>query len=496
VSGVRACGRAGVRAVAAGRVWRCGACGKRVSRTAGTIFQDTRTPLTVWFAAAWYMTADPAGVSALTMQKLLGLGSYQTAWTMLHRYRTAMIRPGREVLTGRVEVDETFLGGDQPGVRGRGALGKTLVVVAVELRDPRGYGRARMSVIDDAAVATLHKFLVNTVEPGSTVVTDGWAAYPKACRDWFVHEPHPVSGSGHDAHELLPAVHRVASLCKRWLLGHPPRRGAPGAHAVLPRRVLLPLQPPPLPRTRTAVLPAPAVRRRRAAVDLPAAGGQPPPESDQAARSGRAAIPAQQPRPATPRPALAGRRAPRLRQRGDGSEMDSPLFKNARSNFSSEFSVRSLANSARSDSLRAPSPASWHALNAFTHRPNVASLIPSSRATVATARPVLITSLTTSSLYSGVNSRRCLPMMNILAYKVSTVWGEGQASSPSGWWPFMVATNTTAQSFDWHFSRQTLDQTARAQRPPRTAGCGSTDDRPVMSPHSRRPALRCSWPAR
>ncbi len=138
---------------------------------------------------------------------------------MLHRYRAAMIRPGREVLTGRVEVDETFLGGEQAGVRGRGALGKTLVVVAVELRVPRGYGRARMSVIDDAAAATLHKFLVNTVEPGSTVVTDGWGAYPKACRDWFVHEPRPVSGSGHDAHELLPAVHRVASLCKRWLLG-------------------------------------------------------------------------------------------------------------------------------------------------------------------------------------------------------------------------------------------------------------------------------------
>jgi len=147
------------------------------------------------------------------MQKLLGLGSYQTGWTMLHRDRTAMIRPGREVLTGRVEVDETFLGGEQPGVRGRGALGKTLVVVAVELRDPRGYGRARMSVIESAAAATLHKFLVNTVEPGSTVVTDGWAAYPKACRDWFVHEPHPVSGSGHDAHELLPAGCTVSRRC-------------------------------------------------------------------------------------------------------------------------------------------------------------------------------------------------------------------------------------------------------------------------------------------
>jgi len=91
---------------------------RRVSRTAGTIFQDTRTPLTVWFSAGWYMTADPGGVAALTMQKLLGLGSYQTAWTMLHRYRTAMVRPGREVLSGRVEVDETFLGGERPGCLG------------------------------------------------------------------------------------------------------------------------------------------------------------------------------------------------------------------------------------------------------------------------------------------------------------------------------------------------------------------------------------------
>lgn len=138
---------------------------------------------------------------------------------MLHRFRTAMVRPGREVLTGRVEVDETFLGGEQPGMPGRGALGKTLVVIAVELREPRGYGRARMSVIDDASATTLRSFLISTVEPGSTVVTDGWAAFPKACREWFVHEPRPIAGSGKHANELLPAVHRVASLCKRWLLG-------------------------------------------------------------------------------------------------------------------------------------------------------------------------------------------------------------------------------------------------------------------------------------
>jgi len=104
-------------------------------------------------------------------------------------------------------------------VPGRGALRKTLVVVAVELREPGGYGRARMSVILDAAAKTLHTFLISTVEPGATVVTDGWSAYPKACRDWFVHEPHPVAGSGQQANVLLHAVHRVASLCKRWLLG-------------------------------------------------------------------------------------------------------------------------------------------------------------------------------------------------------------------------------------------------------------------------------------
>jgi len=212
------CGRTATT-VATGRVWRCGGCRKRVSRTAGTIFQDTRTPLTVWFAAAWYMTADPGGVSALTLQKLLGLGSYQTAWAMLHRYRTAMMRPGREVLNGRVEVDETVIGGEEPGPRGRGALGKTLVVIAVELRKPRSYGRARMSIIPGAEAQTLRKFLITTVEPGSTVVTDGWSAYPNACRDWFDHEPHPVAGSREQANELLPAVHRVAALCKQWLLG-------------------------------------------------------------------------------------------------------------------------------------------------------------------------------------------------------------------------------------------------------------------------------------
>jgi len=214
------CGRTATT-VGAGRVWRCGGCRKRVSRTAGTIFQDTRTPLTVWFAAAWYMTADPGGVSALTMQKLLGLGSYQTAWAMLHRYRTAMVRPGREVLNGRVEVDETFIGGEEPGPRGRGALGKTLVVIAVELREPRGYGRARMSIIPNAEAQTLRKFLIATVEPGSTVITDGWSGYLGIDKVGYPHDrrsQRAAKALGEDIGKLLPGVHRIASLAKRWLL--------------------------------------------------------------------------------------------------------------------------------------------------------------------------------------------------------------------------------------------------------------------------------------
>ncbi|MGH3452306.1 MAG: IS1595 family transposase, partial [Haloechinothrix sp.] len=141
-----------------------------------------------------------------------------TAWAMLHRFRTAMGRTSADLLAGGVEVDETVFGGPEPGRRGRGALGKTLVGIAVELRGT-ALGRCRMAVIEDAGWRSLQTFLVERVEPGATVVTDGWGAYPKAIEDRYVHEPFVIAGSGWDAHELLPAVHRVASLAKRWLLG-------------------------------------------------------------------------------------------------------------------------------------------------------------------------------------------------------------------------------------------------------------------------------------
>lgn len=203
----------------AGAMWRCAGCRRRVSRTAGTIFHGTRTPLTVWLAAAWYLTTQKNGVSALGLKRVLGLGSYQTAWAMLHRFRTAMVRPGREMLGGDVEVDESLIGGVKPGKRGRGAAGKVLVAIAVEQKSPKGYGRARIEVIPDAKAPRLRAFLLRTVEPGSTILTDGLKSYPGAVGGDYPHKPFNVASSGMPAHVPLPGVHRVASLVKRWLLG-------------------------------------------------------------------------------------------------------------------------------------------------------------------------------------------------------------------------------------------------------------------------------------
>ncbi len=198
--------------------WSCGGCSRLVSATAGTIFHATRTPLTIWFLAAWHVTTQKNGASALGLKRVLGLGSEQTAWAMLHRFRTAMGRTSPDLLSGRVEVDETYLGGPEPGRAGRGALGKTLVAVAVEMHGT-ALGRCRMGVIEDAGWRSLRAFLIDRVEPGATVVTDGWIGYPKATEDLYAHEQFVIAGSGSEAHELLPGVHRVASLAKRWLLG-------------------------------------------------------------------------------------------------------------------------------------------------------------------------------------------------------------------------------------------------------------------------------------
>jgi len=196
----------------------CGACGYQASVTAGTIFQDTRKPLTLWFRAIWWVTTQKNGASALGLQRILGLGSYVTAWSWLHKLRRAMVRPGRDRLSGRVEVDEAYVGGVEEGVRGRKTETKALIVVAAE-EDGRGIGRIRMRQIPDASAASLHPFIQEVIEPGSVVHTDGWEGYPGLEELGYGHEVTVLRGSGKTASELLPRVHRVISLLKRWLLG-------------------------------------------------------------------------------------------------------------------------------------------------------------------------------------------------------------------------------------------------------------------------------------
>jgi transposase-like protein len=198
--------------------WICGQCSRKSSATAGTIFDKTRTPLTTWFAAVWHVTSQKHGVSALGLQRVLGLGSYQTAWTMMHKLRRAMVRPDRDRLSGVVEVDETFVGGVELGTRGRETHTKTLVAVAAE-ENGQGIGRIRLARISDASADSLGPFIVEMIERGSVVHTDGWWGYLPVTKLGYQHKVTNVSRSGRQAHEAMPRVHRVASLLKRWLLG-------------------------------------------------------------------------------------------------------------------------------------------------------------------------------------------------------------------------------------------------------------------------------------
>jgi transposase-like protein len=191
----------------------CSECGARTSVTAGTIFDRTRTPLTVWFHACWMLTTQKDGVSAQSLQRVLEIGTYKTAWAMLHRLRSALVRPGRERLTGEVEMDELFVGGEEPGLRGGRQKGKKVLVgCAVERLHPKGFGRIRMAVLPDASTESLAAFLADHVEPGASLITDGWSAYPGATKDNYYHLP--IVGQP----EKLPGVHRATSLLKRWLL--------------------------------------------------------------------------------------------------------------------------------------------------------------------------------------------------------------------------------------------------------------------------------------
>ena len=200
-----------------GKAWgvsgllRCAACQYKTSVTAGTIFQDTRTPLTLWFRTIWWVVGQKNGASAKGIQRILELGSYQTAWAWLHKLRRAMVRPSRDRLSGTVEMDETYVGAEKSGKCGRGALGKALVAVAVEDKGVAGIGRIRMSVIPNASRETLKKYALQTVEAGSTIRTDDWSGYRLLKEAGFGHVIKPP-------HEIKLA-HLAISLMKRWLGG-------------------------------------------------------------------------------------------------------------------------------------------------------------------------------------------------------------------------------------------------------------------------------------
>jgi transposase-like protein len=200
-------------------LFRCTSCQRQSSVIAGTLFEGTRKPLRIWFQAMWYVTSQKSGGNALGLKREVGFGSYQTAWTWLHKMRHAMVRPGRDRLSGIVEVDETYVGGEEAGVHGRETEKKAIVVIAVEIHEPRGFGRVRLGQVPNVSEASLVPFVCEMVEPGSEVLTDGWGAYSTLPEHGYLHRKTILSSSGDPAHVLMPGVHRIAALLKRWLLG-------------------------------------------------------------------------------------------------------------------------------------------------------------------------------------------------------------------------------------------------------------------------------------
>jgi transposase-like protein/Zn ribbon nucleic-acid-binding protein len=197
------------------KLYECSECGHQTSVVAGTIFQDTHKPLSMWFRAIWWITSQKNGASALGLQRILGLGSYRTAWTWLHKLRRAMVRPNRDKLKGIVEIDETYIGGyEEGGKRGRGTENKVLVIIAVEI-DGKKLGRIRMSVIADASQESLHPFIENSIEVGTELWTDGWSGYKGIEEKGYTH----TATTSSETDDLLPHVHLVISLLKRWIMG-------------------------------------------------------------------------------------------------------------------------------------------------------------------------------------------------------------------------------------------------------------------------------------
>lgn len=200
-------------------LWLCGSCRSQVSVTAGTIFQDSKLPLTVWFRAMWQVTRPKNGMSALGLPRVLGLGSCKTAWALLHNCGGRWCDPDASDWGASWRWTRPTGAARKRVFADVGAVEKALIAVAVEAASGRSkaIGRIRLRCIPDTHRATRHTFIGQAVEPGSTVVTDGLQAYRELVG--YVHDRHVQQRQPADAEHLLPRVHRVASLLKRWRLG-------------------------------------------------------------------------------------------------------------------------------------------------------------------------------------------------------------------------------------------------------------------------------------
>lgn len=211
--------------ISAKGLYICIRCESPNSLTAGTVMHGTKKPLTFWFKAMWWFTTRKSGVNAINLKDLLGLGSYQTAWLWLHKLRRCTIRQGREPLSGDVEVDEFVIGGQQPGKRGRGANGKTIVVAAVE-KEEKKLGRIRLQVVPDFSGDVLEQTVMANVSAGSTVMTDGWKGYNFLDESSYTHKE-VIASKTADKQSILPGVHMIASLVKRLIISTFQGRFAP-----------------------------------------------------------------------------------------------------------------------------------------------------------------------------------------------------------------------------------------------------------------------------
>jgi len=199
-------------------LWMCQACARRTSVTAGTIFHRTRTPLSAWFAAIWFVTSQKNGISAQGLQRVLGFKSYETAWAWMHKLRRAMVRPDRDRLAGVVEVDETFVGGISRGKLGASSDKVPVMIAAEKTGNGRKLGRIRLEVTDRPGTLELREFAERMVTPGSTIRTDGAPFLRKLAQLGYTHE-YTNGYNAPDKADVLPGVHLTASLLKRWLTG-------------------------------------------------------------------------------------------------------------------------------------------------------------------------------------------------------------------------------------------------------------------------------------